>query len=75
MALVVVGASDLVRQIRREFHEMPGLRLTVLQAARLFNLEPGHCDRVLGDLVRNGVLRRARDGSYMRADRPAGYPD
>lgn len=35
---------------------MPGLRLTVAQAARLFNLEPTQCGRVLDTLVTNGSL-------------------
>lgn len=43
-------------RIRAEFHEMPGLRLTVPQAARLFNLEVARCARVLDGLVRNGAL-------------------
>ena len=43
-------------RIRAEFDEMPGLRLTVPQAARLFNLEEAHCAQVLHGLVRNGAL-------------------
>lgn len=27
-------------RIRAEYHEMPGMRLTTAQAARLFNMEP-----------------------------------
>ena len=36
--------------------EMPGLRLTVAQAARLFNLEPKQCGQVLDTLVTDGAL-------------------
>jgi hypothetical protein len=43
-------------RIRAEYHEMPGLRLTLQQAARLFNLEIAHCGRVLETLVLTGVL-------------------
>lgn len=43
-------------RIRGEYHEMPGLRLTVAQAARLFNLEPSRCARVLHALVSDGAL-------------------
>ena len=46
----------LCARIRAEFDEMPGLNLTLLQAARLFDLEPARCARVLGDLVASGVL-------------------
>ena len=35
---------------------MPGLRLTAAQAARLFNLEPAHCTKVLEALVTDGAL-------------------
>ena len=35
---------------------MPGMRLSVPQAARLFNLEPTHCARLLIALVADGTL-------------------
>jgi hypothetical protein len=35
---------------------MPGLRLTVAQAARLFDLELSHCAQVLNALVVDGAL-------------------
>ena len=40
-----------------EYLEMPGMRLTLRQAARLFNLEPTQCARVLKALVADGALR------------------
>jgi hypothetical protein len=43
-------------RIRAEYHEMPGMRLTVAQAARLFDLEPARCAHVLQTLVSEGVL-------------------
>jgi osmotically-inducible protein OsmY len=43
-------------QIRAEYQELPGLRLTLSQAARLFNLELACCARVLDGLVKNGAL-------------------
>lgn len=43
-------------RIRAEYCEMPGMRLTVPQAARLFNLEVALCARVLESLVIAGVL-------------------
>jgi hypothetical protein len=43
-------------RIRAEFGEMPGLKLTLSQAARLFDLERGRCERVLGTLVDAGEL-------------------
>ena len=48
--------GDLHVRIRAEFAEMPGLKLTLPQAARLFNLEKDRCERVLGRLVEAGAL-------------------
>ena len=44
-------------RIRAEYREMPGMRLTVAQAARLFNLEPIRCAQLLDALVSAGALR------------------
>lgn len=50
-----------------EFREMPGLNLTLAQAARLFSLEREKCGRVLHALVMSGVL--TTDGvAFARAD-------
>jgi hypothetical protein len=46
----------LLARIRAEYDEMPGMRLTVAQAARLFNLDPGRCAHVLHALVSDGAL-------------------
>lgn len=43
-------------RIYAEYHEMPGLRLTVSQAARLFNVELAQCARLLDALVESGAL-------------------
>jgi hypothetical protein len=43
-------------RIRAEYDEMPGMRLTLAQAARLFNLERGRCEEVLTTLVSAGAL-------------------
>jgi DNA-binding IclR family transcriptional regulator len=51
---------ELRLRVLAEFREMPGLRLTLAQAARLFDLEPARCQEVLGTLVEAGCL--AMDG-------------
>ena len=48
---------DLHVRIHAEYQEMPGLKLTLAQASRLFNLEPGRCAKALNALVDGGVLR------------------
>jgi hypothetical protein len=57
--------SDLVGLIRSEYEEMPGLCLTRAQVQRLWLLEPGTCDNVLGALVDAGYLRLTSRG-YVR---------
>lgn len=59
--------AELCARIEAEFREMPGLTLTLPQAARLFSLDPDRCERVLDALVHTGLLRT--DGrSFARAD-------
>lgn len=60
---------DLHLRIQAEFAELPGLRLTLPQASRLFNLERTVCERVLGTLVDKRLLAQSgamfvRRGSY-----------
>lgn len=59
---------DVVRRIRGEFLEMPGLRLTPQQAQRLWRLEPRACDAVLDALVDARFLAKTRDGAFVRRD-------
>lgn len=47
----------VVDRVRGEFNEMPGLRLTPTQAARLWGLEPRTCAEVLERLVATSFLR------------------
>ena len=62
-----VAARDaLVRRIHGEFEEMPGLLLTVRQAARLFGLRPDIVARILARLLDARVLCERRDGQFSR---------
>ncbi len=64
----LASRERLVRCIRREFEELPGLQLTFAQAMLLFDLETGCCHRVLGGLVQSGFLMRGKGGQFMRRD-------
>jgi hypothetical protein len=59
------GGADveqkLFARIQAEFREMPGLTLTLRQAARLFDVDTPMCARVLELLQENGALRRQGD--------------
>jgi hypothetical protein len=54
----------LLRRIRGEFREMPGLLLTAGQGARLFGLPPAIAARILERLTDASVLRQMSDGQF-----------
>lgn len=58
-------SEDLVRRVRGEFNEMPGLRLTLAQACRLWQLDVQTCEAILDWLVSERVLHRSGDGRYL----------
>ena len=68
MSATIPLENPLLRRIRGEFKEMPGLRLTKKQAARLWGLDSMECDQLLAELVAAGFLRRTLDGSYLRTE-------
>jgi hypothetical protein len=56
----------LLVRARAEFSEMPGMCLTVAQAARLWRVTPDDAQQLLSELVQTGFLIR-RDGQrYLR---------
>ena len=60
--------KSLEAMIRGTYREMPGLSLSLDQAARLFGLREQTCRIVLDDLVGSGALRRGADGQYVTAE-------
>jgi hypothetical protein len=65
--------QEVVRRIRGEFLEMPGLRLTPEQARRLWRLDETSCDAVLGALVDARFLAKTRDGAFVKQDSNSPY--
>ncbi|MFB3854091.1 MAG: hypothetical protein ACE148_09745 [Vicinamibacterales bacterium] len=57
--------DELLRRVRGEYLEMPGLRLTSKQAQRLWTLDRPTCESLLDSLVESKFLARARDGSFV----------
>ena len=55
----------LVARVREEFAEVPGLRLTLVQACRLWQLDMATCESILEHFVRDGFLRRTDSGFYV----------
>jgi DNA-binding IclR family transcriptional regulator len=60
-------APGLFERVRGEFNEMPGLQLTVSQAARLWGLDPAACQRIIEALVEASFLRWTPAGTIVRA--------
>ena len=58
----------VLRRVRAEFVEMPGLRLTPAQATRLWGLEQGACQAVIDALVHSSFLRWTTSGAVTRAE-------
>ncbi len=53
-------------RLRSEFLEMPGLTITVLQAARLVGVRTGRAAEILDVLADEGFLVRDQRGAYHR---------
>lgn len=58
---------ELARRVRSEFREMPGMRLTLDQASRLWTLDRGACARVLENLIAARFLELDDNGRYRKA--------
>jgi hypothetical protein len=58
--------ATVLDRIRAEYAEMPGLALTVRQAARLWCLNVSQSERLLSRLMDEGFLVRDVRGSYRR---------
>ena len=57
--------EQMVRRVCGEYHEMPGLRLTVLEASRLWQMAPELCEKVLSALVEQRMLVRTKAGAFV----------
>jgi hypothetical protein len=58
---------EAVLRAKGDYREMPGLCLTLPQTARLWRLDRSTCELVLMNLIERRVLKRASNGSYVRA--------
>jgi hypothetical protein len=61
--------DDLSVRILSEFDDQPGLRLTLSQVRRLWDVPEAECRDALTHLIRNGVLRCDANGQYCLAYR------
>jgi hypothetical protein len=62
----VEAIRKLTRRVQAEYTDMPGLRLTFMQAKRLLAIDEPTCAAVFAALIRRGVLKRTAQGQYVR---------
>jgi DNA-binding IclR family transcriptional regulator len=62
----VLVTASVIERVQAEYAEMPGLSLTLPQAARLWALSAPQTERLLSTLVESGFLRCNRNGLYRR---------
>ncbi|MGE3274409.1 MAG: hypothetical protein AB7O67_04815 [Vicinamibacterales bacterium] len=62
------GSESIVEMVRGEFLEMPGLSLTLSQAARLFDIGMCQSKQVLKTLLDEGFLVCSARGAFRRRD-------
>lgn len=61
----VLVLTETIRRVRAEFLEMPGLKLTVPQAQRLWGVDCRTCEAVIDQLTETQFLSRTRDGAVV----------
>lgn len=61
-------SDTVIRRVREEFREMPGLRLTPAQATRLWGLDLDTCREVIDLLVASAFLRWTAGGTVTRME-------
>jgi hypothetical protein len=63
--VIAAPAPDIVGRVRAEFIEMPGLKLTVAQAQRLWGLDRSTCEWVIEKLTEAGFLVRIQGDAVI----------
>lgn len=66
-----LAAQDLALRVHGEFKEMPGLRVNLQQAQRLWGLDAARCEAILNALVDTGLLMCTRERLFaLRGSQP-----
>jgi hypothetical protein len=66
LSVFPVPSDLMLDRVRGEYLEMPGLRLTLPQAQRLFGLDPVACALVFETLTREKFFCLGRDGRFAQ---------
>lgn len=64
----IVGEERLLERIRAEYLEMPGLKLTLAQARKIFGLKTDEAKTLLKNLTEEGFLMCDTRGAYRRRE-------
>jgi hypothetical protein len=67
--LKLLTLQHVERRLLREYLDLPGLSLTLAQAARLVCVDAPTCEVVLNDLVNTHCLAHSESGTYVRQAR------
>ena len=59
--------ETVLRRVRAEFVEMPGLRLTPAQATRLWGVDREMCQAVISALIASSFLKWTDSGAVTRS--------
>jgi hypothetical protein len=62
--------QTLIRRVRGEYLEMPGMSLTLAQACRLWQMDEQTCQTALEALIAERFLGRSRDGAFVLIGTP-----
>jgi hypothetical protein len=55
----------LLERIRGEFREMPGMKVTIDQACRLWNVNEAQCRNAVDALISEGFLLQTPSGAFI----------
>lgn len=65
MSPAAILSEATLRRVRAEFLEMPGLKLTLSQAQRLWGMDRSTCEALIEELTASRFLARTRDGAVV----------
>lgn len=65
-----IDPEHLLRRVRGEYLEMPGLNLTLEQAMRMWGVERQACLGLLESLIETGFLKHGPRSGYVLAHVP-----
>jgi hypothetical protein len=69
----MLSTTTLINRIRVEYQSLPGLKLTIEQARRLWAVDDKTCGAALEALIAEGFLYRTATGKFIALPGPLGH--